>query len=87
MSKRGQIAPLIRLVEWVLVVRGITVVHLGGAVSSKQRFEGGVDQRSVSSAQSRTSSLFQEICVYGCAQTYAHHAIMMPRMFGPWLLG
>ena len=77
--ERRQVAPLVGLVERVLVVGGVTRLQLGGAIAKQQRSQCLIDERGVVDSGAQPSSAIQEFRVYRRAEACACHAITMPR--------
>ena len=76
-SERGQVSPLVWLVERVRVVCGVTGVHFGSAVAGQQRSEGFVHQRRIW-LPGRLAGALEEACVHCRAEACATHATIMP---------
>ncbi len=87
MPERREVAPLVWLVQRVVVIGAVTRIHFCGTVASEEGFEGGVDERRVGDAGARHPSALQKICIHGRAQPCAAHATIMPRQgWAPTLL-
>jgi hypothetical protein len=76
--ERGEIAPLIPLVERVFVIGRVACIDRRGAVSPQQRFKGFIDERGVTGAGAESPSTVEQPLIDSCAQSCASHAMSMP---------
>jgi hypothetical protein len=79
LTKRCQVAPLVRLVERVLVVGDVACVHLDGAVAGQESGQRLVHQDRVGDAGSNASGIVQKRRIHRRTQSCASHATIMPR--------
>jgi hypothetical protein len=79
LSKGGQVAPLIGLIERMIVVGGVGGVDLGGTISRNQSAKGLIEKRSVVHTRLQASGLVQERLVDRGTDSYACHATTMSR--------
>ena len=75
---RCQIAPLIWLLDRMLVIGGVAGVDRGGSVTSQQCREGLIDEGGVGESRPRVPCTAEEFSIDGRAQAYAVHATIMP---------
>ena len=80
LAKRSQVAPLVGLVEWVVVVGGIPGVDLGCSMTRHQGLEGLVHEGGVIQLRPQPPGMGDECLVDRRAHSYACHATTMPPM-------
>jgi hypothetical protein len=76
--ERGEIAPLIPLVERVFVIGRVACIDRRGAVTPQQRAKGFIDERGVTGAGAESPSTVEQLLIDSCAQSCASHAMSMP---------
>jgi hypothetical protein len=76
--KRGEIAPLIPLVERVIVIGRVACIDRRGAVPPRQRLKGFIDERGVTGAGAESPSAVEQLLIHSRAQACASHAMSMP---------
>ncbi len=79
-TERSQIAPGVRFFERMSLVRGIARVELSGPMPRKERRERFIDKRGIGHSGSQGPRVLQQRGIDCRTQTYASHAISMPRM-------
>ena len=79
LTERRQVAPLVRLVEWVLVVDRVRRVVLRCAMASQQGAQRLVEQRRIGASTMDAAGLVQELLVDRGAHPDPSHATTMPR--------
>jgi len=77
-SERGQVTPLVRPVERMLVVGRVARVHLGGTMPGQQRREGFIHKRGVCGPRAKAARTLEKSRVDRRAQSCAIHATIMP---------
>jgi hypothetical protein len=82
LAKRCQVAPFVRLVEWMSVIYRIPSVDLGCSMTGHQCTESFIQKSCVIQIRPQTSRILKERPVHGGTNSYASHAIIMPHLLG-----
>ena len=80
LTKRCQVAPFVRLVEWTVVINGVPGVNLSCSMPGHQRPESFIQKGCVTQARPQSSGILYERLIHGRADSYAYHAMIMPRL-------
>lgn len=83
-APRSQVAPLVRFVDRVLVIRRVAGIQFSRSVTEQQSTEGFIDECRVGGPHPKVPDTVEKLGVHGRAQACAVHAISMP--LSRWLL-
>jgi len=78
LAEGRQVPPIVGLIQWMLVIDGITAIDLGSSMAGQQGSQGLIQERRVVQLFSKPSRALDQPLVDGRAHSHSWHAPIMP---------